>query len=596
MTTNQQQRSVPSASSSQDQSISLGGYISILKRRRRQAILIFVAGLVLAVVLAFALPPTYESTGTILIEQQEIPSEMVRSTVTSFADQRIQTISQRVMTSSNLKKVIDKYGLYAKLRESQPDEVVVDMMRKDVDIDVIRADVVDPRSGQTAKATIAFKLSYRNRSPDLAQKVANELSSLFLQENIKTRTELASETTDFLSAESGKLAGLLKELEQKLAKFKNDNADLLPEYSQMKRQLLERVDQQILDAKRQIESNNQQKIGLLAQLDEITPLQTLYTESGQRVLGSTDRLKILRTQLLQAQATYSADHPDIVRIKNEISALKADVGAVDDVTELNRQLIRAKADLAEAKDKYSADHPDNRRLERTVAGLEQALAAQTESPISAPKVQSPDNPIYIQIKARLDGVQSELDSLRRNVSELERRRAEYEKQLAQSPAVERAYLDLMREYENVSFQYRQTKAKAMEAQLAQTLETQLKGERFTLIEPPLYPSLPVSPNRLAILMLGIFAAMAGGFGGALLWDNMDSSIWGYKGVTAFLGQAPLAVIPYIETELEHFEKRRRGRRMIGATAGVFVFFLLTTHLAVKPLDVIWAMGMRRFGF
>src|SRR5580704_1875236 len=114
------------------------------------------AAVLLTMLLTLLLPPTYRATGTILIEQQEIPQELVRSVITSFADQRVQVISQRVMTSQNLLSLIERYNLYPDIREKQPREVLLAKMRKDIGMHMISADVIDPRSGRPTQATIAF--------------------------------------------------------------------------------------------------------------------------------------------------------------------------------------------------------------------------------------------------------------------------------------------------------------------------------------------------------------------------------------------------------------------------------------------------------
>src|ERR1043165_8570379 len=123
----------------------LGGFIN---RRRVLMTWIFAAAFIIGLLVTLLLPSVYRSTATILIEQQEIPEDLVRSTVTSFADQRIEMISQRVMTSSNLWSVIEKFDLYADERHRKPREYIIDAMRDDIDRQVISADVVDPRSGR----------------------------------------------------------------------------------------------------------------------------------------------------------------------------------------------------------------------------------------------------------------------------------------------------------------------------------------------------------------------------------------------------------------------------------------------------------------
>ena len=177
---------------SSEQGFSLRELIKVATRRR--ALLLAVTGSILLLALLFALllPSSYRSNAVVLIEKQEIPADLVRSTVTSYADQRIQVISQRVMTSENLTNIIQKYNLYEKKRRKEPLEVVLEDMRGDIVRQMISADVLDPVLGRAVSATIAFRLSFVNQSPSVAQKVVNEVVSLYLNENLKSRTGLAN--------------------------------------------------------------------------------------------------------------------------------------------------------------------------------------------------------------------------------------------------------------------------------------------------------------------------------------------------------------------------------------------------------------------
>src|SRR5271155_2812587 len=127
-----------------------------LKRRRRPALYVAMAVLLAAIVLAFFWPASYQSTGTILIEQQELPSDLVQSTITSYADQRIQIISQRVMTTENLLQIIQRFNLYPRQRKRDSREQLLERMRSDVHFQMISADVMDPKQGRATKADIAF--------------------------------------------------------------------------------------------------------------------------------------------------------------------------------------------------------------------------------------------------------------------------------------------------------------------------------------------------------------------------------------------------------------------------------------------------------
>src|SRR5215469_3924870 len=178
-----------------------------IRRRRRPLLLVIAAVLLLAILTAIFWPPRYSATGTILIEQQELPSELVRSTVSSYASQRVQVISQRVMTTENLMNIIQRYNLYPDLRRRRPREEVVRQMRRDTQLQMISADVIDPRDGRPTKATIAFSITYSSPSAELASKVANELVSLYLQQNIETRQQSSRDAAVFLTGESATRQG-----------------------------------------------------------------------------------------------------------------------------------------------------------------------------------------------------------------------------------------------------------------------------------------------------------------------------------------------------------------------------------------------------
>jgi protein tyrosine kinase modulator len=233
---------------------SLGEYLTTLRRRKGSLLSAMTVILLVTISLAFGLPPVYRASATILIEQQEIPQDLVRSVITSYADERIQLISQRVMTTANLRAIIEKYTLYPDLQTNEPTEAVIEQLRDDVHLETVNAEVRDPRSGRAQEATIAFTLSYENQSPKLARTVANELVSLYLNENLKNRTEAAVETSQFLAEEAQKLAAKVSELEKKLADFKEHNAGKLPELIQLNLQLMNQTESELREVERQIRS------------------------------------------------------------------------------------------------------------------------------------------------------------------------------------------------------------------------------------------------------------------------------------------------------------------------------------------------------
>src|SRR4030042_6301605 len=166
----------------ESESITIQDLTAILKRRKWAFILPPGVIFAIAVIVALALPPVYRSTATILIEEQEIPKEYAISMVTSYAEQRIQTYTQRIMSSSRLTEIINRFNLYRDLREKRNLEEVIDKMRKDIKFETITPEVADRRTRST---TVAFSVSYEGENPETVQQVANMLASLYLQENLK---------------------------------------------------------------------------------------------------------------------------------------------------------------------------------------------------------------------------------------------------------------------------------------------------------------------------------------------------------------------------------------------------------------------------
>jgi len=582
---------VVGAAQAQDLREKLRGYW----RRRLTFSLAATACLAVTVLLAVLLPPTYRSTATILIEQQEIPQELVRSAVTSFADQRVQVISQRVMTTQNLLSLIDRYKLYPDIRLNKPREVLMQRMRDDIGMKMISADVIDPRSGHPTQATIAFTVSYQNENPDLALKVANDLTTLYLNENLTSRTHLAEQTSAFFAEQAEEQQAHIIELDKKLADFKQKHEDRLPELETLNLQVSDRTEQELRDVENQLSGIDSQRIVLEAQLAQISPTALVFSDTGQRVMNTEDRLKNLKSQLAGYKARYAPDHPDVVNTQREVDGLEKELKAEDGTSDLARQLNDARSQLAQAHEKYSPEHPDVIRLERVVGELEKAVAAQPAVTSRVKEDLHADNPAYLQVKGQIDALmaQRKSDELKRD--ELRAKLDDYERRLATAPAVERDYRAMARDLENAQLKYQQIRAKQSDVQMSENLETERKGERFTMIEPPLPPEKPVSPNRFLILGLGFVLSIAAGVGVVLLKDSTDPSIRGINDVRRLLSVPPLAAIPVIVTAAES-RRRIQVARYSWLGAGVALIAAgAAIHLLVRPLDIVWLGLLHRFG-
>lgn len=576
-----------------------GDYLSILMRRKKQFIIPAVLIFITSTLLALGLPAVYQSKATILIEQQEIPADLVRSTVTSYAGERIHVISQKVMTTDNLSKIINQYDLYKDDRKTTSMSLLVEDMREKINLDMISADVIDPRSGRAKSATIAFTLSFDNNNPRTSQKVTNELVSLFLNANLERRAKSAIETAGFLAAESKKLEDKVAKLESDLASFKERNIDNLPELQQLNMQLMNRAESDIKLLDQQIRVLEERRIYLTSELSQIDPNVGSSSTEGGRVLSPKARLRDLQTQMISLSSRYSSTHPDLIKVKKEIAALRKEVGSVDETEELKMQIKELKAQRDNLQNKYSAEHPDVKKIDRKLANVNEALKRAEKSKknegVENGSGIEPDNPVYLQFQSQLKAAESEFNSLHALRKELLAKVQNYEEKLIKSPQVEREYRELSRDYDNAMTKYKEVKAKQLEAELAESLERENKGERFSLIEPPQIPEKPSKPNRLAIFLLGLVLSFAGGVGTVAVAEALSGSIKGVSGLVQVTGVPPLITIPYIEVEAEKEKQEQYVGLAIRVGLVALVLVVILFHFFIKPLDVLWFVVLRRLG-
>ncbi len=626
----------------EEQEKDIGDYLNILSRHKWLMLTIIVLISAASLMVAFLLPPMYKSTSTILIEQQEVPQDFVRTLVTSFAEQRIQVISQKILSTSNLIPMVEKYDLYPEARELNPIGAIITSMRERIKLDMVSAEVIDPKSGQARSATIAFTLSFEDKSPQIAQKITNELTTLFLEENIKSRAKTAIEASAFLTVEAEKINVKLLNLEAKLADFKRENAKSLPELSQLNMTTMNRTEQEILEAKRRIIELRERKIYLTGEFalqqetideqrynPEYDIQRQKYEMSLQRYqfkiqqeqmelqrrtgigqLEPDTRLEALQSEYLASVSKYSAGHPDVQRLKREIDSLQSTVGSSSDTTIIDSRIANLGQALSSARERYSPEHPDVRRYKRELKELESqrnstvakfkpkgATARFPGYNITEPQylIKSKPNPAYVQLKSQIDAADVEMVSLNKNVQELESKYSDYQLRLTMTPQVEKEYRDLTRDFDSATIKYQEVSAKILEAKLAQALESQQKGEKFTLIEPPVFPEKPFKPNRLAIVFLGLMLAFAGGIGAATLAEVFNDSIHGRRGVIEIMGEPPLALVPFITTTQDIRRKiLQRSMLAFGAIASILVVAVLI-HLYLIPLDVLWYKSIRQTG-
>lgn len=520
--------------------LTFADYLALLKRRKWGIIVPFCLVFLIATAVALFLAPIYRSVSTILIEEQEIPADFVMTTVTSYAEQRLQVINQRIMSSSRLLEIINRFNLYSDLANKWTTEEIVEKMRDDVKLDFINADIVDRRTGRPTAATIAFTLSYEGEAqPQTVQSVANVLASLFLEENLKVRQKQVSETSEFFKQEYEKIKLDLDAQNSRIATFKEKHVNELPELLQVNMQSLNNNEVNSERFSEQIRALRERANYLETQL-----ASTAQEIPSTRITADETTLENLKVDLVHLKARYSDSYPDVIKTKAEIKKLE----------------------------------------ERLASG---------ERVVSRAEQEQPDNPAFVTISSQLASVKSELQSTINQKKEYEEKADMFRRRISATPEVEREYQQLLNERDTNQAKLDDLGRKLLESRVAEGLETDQKGERFTIIDPARLPEKPYKPNRLAIMLIGLVLGIGAGVGYAAIAEFSDRAVYSSNDLYLATLLPVLAIIPELTTAREIAAQVRKKKLLIVGALISVVALVILFHVFVMDINVFFAKLQRR---
>ncbi len=475
-------------------------YLEILIRRRWAVIVpaVVISGLTVPIV--FSIPATYQSTTLILVEAQKVPETLVRTTVTTPIEDRLQTISQQILSRTRLQRVIEKFNLYQsndpnsegwiakwwmRLQSGQPPESSsapvtldhVERLRRNIDIQVPR--------GRNTGSTIS--ISFVGDDPRTVMDVTNELASLFIEENLRVREAQAEGTTEFLENELQQMKVRLEAHEEALRSFKERSMGELPEQLETNLRTLDRlqIERQMLE--NSFKNAEDRYADLNRQLTGSDP------EGGDSLSTVAGTLQVLRTRLANLRTEYKDEYPDIVLLEKEIAVLEAKLAA----------------------------------------------QATTSTPAAPPTVGTAGN-------AQLAEQRREIQTIRQRQQVVAAQIKDYEKRVENTPHREQQLAMVLRDYENVRRSYQALLDKRQEARIAESLERRQKAEIFRILDPANFPERPYQPNRVRLILLGIAGGLAAGIGLAVFREQLDASIKTEADlVEASTGIPVLAVVPFV---------------------------------------------------
>jgi len=532
-----------------DYQMEFSDYVQIIRRRKMFFAMPFVLVFGIAAAIAFLLPAVYRSEATLIVERQTIPDTLIQTTVTGFAQEQIQQIRQRLVTPTNLVNLAEKFHLYPAAYAIDPISVV-ELIRPNIEVIMVEVNATDPSERGTRIATIAFTVAYSASTPETARAVANEIAQRYLEESKTGRIENTKIVTSFIETEAERQRGELGRLESLLAEFKQAHTNELPELLTVNMRLYEKTELE-LDRTEQIIRGLQDRLDAsLAELSLTKPYEAVRTEQGTVILSASERLAALTAQYLNATARYSSKHPDIIRMTREIRVLAEQTGEVGRIDEVMSSLIRLQEELRQARQRYSEEHPEIQKLVVAVAAIQKGFQTML---ISGNKEQEelavpPDNPRYVALKTQIDSTRTNLQIERQELISLNGKLEEYQGRIYRTPQVESQFKSLSRDYNNAVRKFGELKEKQLQAEIATQLEVSDNAASFSLASPAYLPTLPDSPNRIGILLLGLMFAFASGLGFTVIAEYLDKTIRNARVIAATLGAPPLAIIPQMRKQ------------------------------------------------
>jgi polysaccharide chain length determinant protein (PEP-CTERM system associated) len=496
----------------------------ILRRRKGVALLVFAAVLASAVSFALYLPDLYQANAVVLIERQLLETAG-RPSANGELESRLHVIKQETLSRARLTDMITRFNLYAERRKHESIESVLDQTRNDIKVELNGPEQLTGRT-----RTVAFRLSYTGENRETVADVTNAIAAFYVDQNDRIRSEEAIRTAEFLKAQLLEARKQLDHHQENVSSFTARHAGELPEQIGVNLATLNRLNEQI-------RVNGEQQLRILEQreklLEEAALEPRLLASSPEspavspELMDSMRRLDEKKMELLRAEIAFTAKHPDVIRLKDEIGLLEREVA--------DRQAADSKA----------------------------ATSANAPSPIG-PRVPR---------GRTIEVLNQELERLKQTEADLRQNIAGFERRLESAPHLQQEFALLSRDYQASKELYDSLLKRYDEAQFAESLEVDRQGERFRVLEAALPPEGPTAPNRFRLLVLGVLLAAAAAAGAIALAEQIDTSFHTIDEIRAFTRVPVLATIPHM-----------------GPASGARLRVVLTTASALVAIGLVAALS------
>jgi succinoglycan biosynthesis transport protein ExoP len=507
-------------------------YVGVARRRHFHFLIPFFVGWLAVWTASWILPPRYKSSTLILVEQPTMPKDYVTPNVNDDLQERLQSITQQILSRTRLLHIIEELKLYAADRpRTSPDELV-ERMRKDIQIELVR----DAHNQITA-----FNVYYWARDPYVAQQVTSQLTNLFINENLEVRQQQSEDTTKFLESQMETARQTLSEQEEKIREFKAQHVGELPAQLATNLQILGGLQAQLQGEEDALNTARQQHVYLQTMVDQYRTLQGSSKSSDGAPLGLAavdQQLEKLKAQLADMSSHYTDRHPDVRKLKDQIAT-----------TEKMRAQI-----VAGMKANSDGSSTPNTPAPREAADIRDA------SPV-------------VQLQSQLQANESEIANRERGLATLKGKVSDYQARLNQEPVREQQLADLTRGYDQSKANYDGLLKKKNDSAMATSMELLQQGERFRILDPPSLPLKPDFPNRLKFCGMGLGIGLALGAAVAGAFEMSDDRAYSESEIKGLLPVPVISEIPVIVTAED--EQISRKKVWLGwAVAGFVVVTIL----------------------
>jgi succinoglycan biosynthesis transport protein ExoP len=487
-----------------DQRQQIKKYLDILLRRKRILIACMLFGTAIGIGHYLTKPKIYKSTALIKYERQSVnPSAMSPDDIRTNTRDVVETISQQIMSRSSLEGIIKELGLYADLQKSIPMEDIVDMMRQHhIESQLMqRGDVIE--------------VSYKGSDQNKVVRVTNMLAAKFIEENMRVRQDRASQTSTYIRDELNMAKESLDKKELIMRDYK------LKYYNEMPDQL----------------TNN---------MNRLIALQDQY-QNNQTSIHELERTKLMVQEQLSMRQELPA--PSSSQLSAGTSDSTAMTGGLND-------LYQARAKLKSLQTRYTEKHPEIKRLKKIISDLEQQYGVSEGENEKQASGQVQDSAGQ-QFQPQLQGLRNQIKEIENNLVRLKEEREElaaqiqtYNQWIASTPIREAEWAALTRDYEQLNLHYEKLVTESLQAESAQSLENQLKGSQFKIIDSAHFPEKPFEPDFRKIIALAIGLGLTLGGAIALSLELVSTSFKDPNELERFMGIPVVCAVPVIRTKNE----------------------------------------------